>query len=70
MSSGTLRVRSITTINRLIVVKLTIGIIMCMNFSFLPYDPIFPKLFAKEKSYLQQIIGKDTVIEHFGSTSV
>ena len=41
-----------------------------MNFSFLPYDPIFPKLFAKEKSYLQQIIGKDTVIEHFGSTSV
>ena len=41
-----------------------------MNYSYLPYDPIFPKLFLKEKEYLQKIIGNDSVIEHFGSTAV
>jgi len=41
-----------------------------MNYSYLPYDPIFPKLFLKEKKYLQKIIGNDSVIEHFGSTAV
>jgi len=41
-----------------------------MHYSFLPYDSVFPKLFEKEKSHLQQILGNDFVIEHFGSTSV
>jgi len=41
-----------------------------MDYSFLPYDPIFKELFNKEKSYLQKILDDDLVIEHFGSTSV
>lgn len=41
-----------------------------MNYSFLPYDPVFPELFKKEKFYLQKLLGDNTVIEHFGSTSI
>lgn len=41
-----------------------------MNYSFLPYDPIFPKLFEKEKLFLNKILGENILIEHFGSTSV
>lgn len=41
-----------------------------MDYSFLPYNSIFPELFKKEKSYLQRILGNNITIEHFGSTSV
>jgi len=43
---------------------------MTHNYFYLPYDSIFPKLFQKEKSYLQKIIGKNIIVEHFGSTAV
>jgi len=41
-----------------------------MDYCFLPYDPIFSKLFEKEKLYLQRILGSNITIEHFGSTAV
>jgi len=41
-----------------------------MDYTFLPYDPIFKELFKQEKYYLQKILGDEIIIKHFGSTSV
>jgi GrpB-like predicted nucleotidyltransferase (UPF0157 family) len=41
-----------------------------MDYFFLPYNSLFPKLFEKEKSCLHQMLDKDAIIEHFGSTAV
>lgn len=35
-----------------------------------PYNAIFPRLFEQEKARLQEELGQDVEIEHFGSTAV
>ncbi len=40
------------------------------KYVFRDYDPIYPKLFRKEKNRLKKFLGKDVLIEHVGSTSI
>lgn len=40
------------------------------KYVFRPYNPIFSKLFSKEKNRLKKFLGRDALIEHIGSTSI
>lgn len=40
------------------------------KYVFRPYDPIYPKLFIKEKNRLKKFLGKGVLIEHVGSTAI
>lgn len=40
------------------------------KYIFKPYDPIYPRLFNKEKGRLEKFLGEDVLIEHVGSTSI
>lgn len=40
------------------------------KYIFRPYNPIFPKLFIKEKQRLRKVLGNSAIIEHIGSTAV
>lgn len=40
------------------------------KYIFRPYDPIYPKLFSKEKERLRKFLRKGVLIEHIGSTAV
>lgn len=41
-----------------------------LKYVFRPYDPIFPKLFIKEKNRLKKFLGRTVLIEHVGSTAI
>ena len=40
------------------------------KYVFKPYNPLFPKLFEKEKVKLKNLLGNTVIIEHIGSTAV
>ncbi len=40
------------------------------KYVFRPYNPIFIKLFEKEKKRLQVYLGENVLVEHIGSTAV
>ncbi len=46
--------------------------VVAEDVTIVPYDPLWPGMFAREKAHLQQCLPADLIgrIEHFGSTAV